>query len=173
MIGGDAVGDRLHQQGLAGLGRRNDQAALPTPNRRHQIDQPGSNHMRLGRELQLLIRKDRRELVEVRPIARRFGIDAVDQLNPQQAEVALIFFGWSYLAGDPVSSPQAEAPDLGLRHIHIVRPRQHPVAAQKAKAIGDDIQNAGAKGIALLLGLRMHQLHDQILLAQAQIARNF
>ena len=46
VVGGDAVGDRLEQQRLAGLRRRDDQTALPPADRRDQVEQPGREDVR-------------------------------------------------------------------------------------------------------------------------------
>ena len=46
VVGGDAVGDRLEQQRLAGFRRRDDQTALSATDRRDQVEQPGGEDVR-------------------------------------------------------------------------------------------------------------------------------
>ena len=43
VVAGDRVGDRLQDQRLAGLGRRDDQAALALADRRDEVDEPGGD----------------------------------------------------------------------------------------------------------------------------------
>ena len=124
---GDAVGDRLEQHRLAGLRRRDDQSALPAPDRRDEIEQPGREDVRLRFEVDQLEREDRRQRVEVRAAACGFRVDAVDGFDPQQAEELLVVLGRAHLAGDAVAGAQAEAANLRLRDVDVVVARQEPL----------------------------------------------
>ena len=62
---GDRVGDRLQHHRLAGLRRRDDQAALALADRGDQVDDPGGQDARLGLQAQPLLRVQRGQLGEV------------------------------------------------------------------------------------------------------------
>ena len=69
VVRGDRVGDRLQDHRLAGLRRRDDQAALALADRRDQVDDPGGQDAGLGLQAQPLLRVERRELVELGAVA--------------------------------------------------------------------------------------------------------
>ena len=62
--------------------------------------------------------------IEVRAAAGGLGIDAVDGFDPQQAEELLVVLRRAHLAGDAVAGAQAEAANLRLRDVDVVRARQ-------------------------------------------------
>src|SRR5439155_547086 len=65
----DRVGDGLQHHRLAGLGRRDDQAALALADRRDQVDDPRRQLRPLGLQPQPVLGVQRRQLGEVRPAA--------------------------------------------------------------------------------------------------------
>ena len=62
---GDRVGDRLQDHRLAGLGRRDDQAALALADRGDEVDDPARQVARLGLQAQPLLRVERGQLAEL------------------------------------------------------------------------------------------------------------
>ena len=78
---GDRLGDGLQDERLAGLRRRDDQAALALADRGDQVDDAGRQLARLGLEAQALVRVDRGELAEldaVRGLLDGLAVDRVD-----------------------------------------------------------------------------------------------
>ncbi len=86
-----------------------------------------------------------------------------------EREVPLAFLRRTNLAGDGVARLQVEAPDLRRRHVDVVRAGQVVVVgrAQEAEAVGQHFEHAFREDEAALLGLRLENLEDQILLAHA------
>ena len=124
VVGGDGIGDLLHEDGLAGAGRGHDQAALPFADGDQQVHDAGGDVAVRGLHLDALPRVDRRQVVEedlVRLDLRRFEVDVLDL---QQGKVALAFLGRADLAGDRVAGAQVEAPDLRGRDVDVVRTGQ-------------------------------------------------
>ena len=76
------------------------------------------------------------------------------------------------MAPDAVAGTEAKAANLGLRDIDIISPREHPLTAQEAEAIRDNVEDAIAERIALLLGLSLEQFEDEILLFKPAVASN-
>ena len=74
-----------------------------------------------------------------------------------------------HLAADGVAGFQVELTDLRRRNVNVIRPRQVVVVggAEKTVAIGQDFQNALGKNMAFLFALRLEDLEDKVLLAQA------
>ena len=61
----DGVGDLLQHDRLAGLGRRDDEAALALADRRDEVDDALRELLGRGLEAQALLRVERRELAEL------------------------------------------------------------------------------------------------------------
>ncbi len=169
-IRGNAVGDRLEQQRLASLGRRDDQAALPLPDRRDNVQQPGGKHVGLGFEFDSLQGKDRRQRVERRTSPRRLGINPIDRLDPEQAEELLVVLGWSHLTAHPVASSQAESSNLRLRHVDIVGTRQEPGTPQEAKPVLYDLEHSITELVPRSFSLGLQQFCDKIRPAHPHVA---
>jgi hypothetical protein len=55
VFGGDGVGNLLEDGGLAGFGRRNDQAALAAANGRDQVDQARGERVTVGLQVKALV----------------------------------------------------------------------------------------------------------------------
>ena len=111
---------------------------------------------------------ERRQVVEEDLVARDLGVLEVDRLDLDQGEVALALLGRAHLAGDGVAGAQVEAADLGGRDVDVVRAGQVVVVgrAQEAEAVGQALEHALGEDQAALLGLRLQDLEDQLLLAQ-------
>ncbi|HEY2056757.1 MAG TPA: hypothetical protein VGH57_00190 [Amycolatopsis sp.] len=69
--------DRLQHRGLAGLRRRDDQRALPLPDRRDEVEHPGGQLVAAGLEDEPLVRVHRGEIPELGP--RPAGLLPVDR----------------------------------------------------------------------------------------------
>ncbi len=119
-------------------------------------------------ELEPLHRVERRQVVEEDLVAGDFGVLEVDRLDLDQGEVALALLGRADLAGDRVAGAQVEAADLRGRDVDVVRAGQVVVVrrAQEAEAVGQALEHALGEDQAALLGLRLQDLEDQLLLAQ-------
>ena len=168
MVGRDGVGDRLEEHRLAGAGRRDDQAALALADRR---DAGRGRATVMLRRLER-IRScgiERRQVVEEDLLARDVGVLEVDRLDLDQGEVALPFLGRADLAGDRVAGAQVELADLRRRDVDVVGARQVVVLgrAQEAEPVGQALEHALREDQPLLLGLRLQDLEDQVLLAHA------
>ena len=168
MVRGDRVGDRLQEHRLAGARRRDDQAALPFADRRDEVEH-ARRHVVRHFELDAVLGIERREVVEEDLLARDVGMLEVDRLDFDQGEVALAFLRRAHLAGDGVAGAQVEAADLRRRNVDVVRTGQVVVLgrAQEAEAVRQALQHAFGEDQARLLGLRLQDREDQVLLAHA------
>ena len=172
MIGRDGGGDVLQQHRLAGLRRRDDEAALTLADRRDQID--GASGQILGRavaalELQPLGGMQRREVLEQHLAARALGRIVVDLADLEQREVALAVLRRADQAGNRIAGAQIEAADLAGRDVNVVRTREiaRVGGAQEAEAVLQNLQHAVAVDILALAGMRLEDAEDDVLLARA------
>ena len=169
MVRRDRLRDVLQQHRLAGARRRDDEAALALADRRHEIHD--ARREVLGRRLELhpLLRIERREVLEEELLARLIRRLEVDRLDLDQREVALAFLRRANLPRHGVAGLQVELADLRRRHVDVVRARQVVVVgrAQEAEAVGQHLEHAFRENEAALLGLRLEDLEDQLLLAHA------
>src|SRR5450830_363075 len=140
----DGVGQLLEDRGLAGLRRRDDQAALALADGAQQVHDARGRVVLLGLEAQALLGEERRELLEHRAPGRHLGVDAVDGVDLEQRVVLLVVFGLAYLAEDLVAAPQAEAADLAERHVHVAVALGEAVGAQEAETVRQYVEDAGA-----------------------------
>ncbi len=108
----DAVGNALQQHGLTGPGRRHNQPALAEADGRQQVHDPRGVVFRIGFQVDLVFRVQRRQVVEKDLLPGHFRIFIVDRLHLQQGEVALGFLGLADLPGNGVTGPEVEPPDL-------------------------------------------------------------
>ena len=120
-----------------------------------------------GFQIDQLERKDRRQRVERWPSPRRLGIDAVDGLDSQQAEELLIVLRRPHLTTDPIAGAQSESADLRLRDVDVIGSRKESLAPQEPETIFDDLQDAVAEDLAVLLRLRAEESHHLFWLRQA------
>ena len=132
----DRPGDLLHDRGLAGLRRRHDQAALALADRRDQVDDPRRHVARVVGDLeaQLLVREQRREVLELRTRARLLGIDAVHRVDAQQRGVLLVAAGRTAGALQVVALAQTELPRLLHRHVDVVLAREVALACAGSRS---------------------------------------
>lgn len=127
MIGRDAVGDVLQHHGLAGLGRRNDEAALALADGRDHVDDAGGQVFGAAValfETQGFLGEQGCEVFEQDLVVGGLRPLEIDLIDFQQREVALAFLGGTDPAGDGVAGPQIEPADLARRDIDVVGARQ-------------------------------------------------
>ena len=162
------LGDALQQHRLAGARRRDDQPALAPADRRHQVHDPAES-CRARLEDEALLRIERRQVLEEQLVARLLGRLEVDRLDLDQREVALPFLRRPDLARDGVAGLQIELADLRRRDVDVVGARQVVVVgrAEEAEAVGQHLEHAFREDEPALLGLRLEDLEDQLLLAHA------
>src|SRR6185312_4836703 len=86
-----------------------------------------------------------------------------------EREVPLAVFRRPDLPRHGVAGVQVELPDLGGGDVDVVGPRQVVVVgrAQEPEAVGQHLEHALGEDQAALLGARLENLEDQLLLAQA------
>jgi hypothetical protein len=90
-----------------------------------EVDHPGDLSLTVGSSVssvQLLVRVERGEVVEIDPVAHRIGIVEIDLGQLGEREIALAILGRADLAFDRVAGAQAPFADLVGRDIDIVRP---------------------------------------------------
>ena len=175
MVVGDRPGDVLEQHGLAGPRRRDDQGALALALRRDDVDHPRRLVLdrRIGAvEGQLLVRIERREIVEIDAVADGVGIVEIDLGDADEAEIALALLGAADLAFDRVAGPQAELADLVGRDVDVVGAGQiiGIGRAQEAEAVLQHFDRALAHDLVAAVGADLEDREHQLLLAQGRRA---
>src|SRR5690606_27879582 len=146
VVAGDRVGDRLQHHRLTGLRRRDDQRSLPFADRHDEVDDPGGEDVRLSLQPQPLLRVERSQLVELRPVLSLFRVHPVDRVEADQRVVLvpplLTLAGRAHRAGHRVAPPQAVL--LHLRHgdVNVVRARQVAGGADE-RVVVQDVDDAG------------------------------
>jgi len=113
-----------------------------------------------------------RQVVEEDALADPFRVVEIDRQDLDEGEVVFVILGGPDLAGDGVAGGHAEALDLGWRDVNVVRSGEIVVVgvAQEAIAVLQYLQHALGEDEAALLRLRLHDLEDQLLLAQRGVA---
>ena len=169
MVLRDRLRDALQQHRLAGARRRDDQAALALADRRHQVEHASREQIGRRFEDEPLLRIERRQVLEEQLVARLVGRLEVDRFDLDQREVPLPFLGRPDLARDGVAGLQVELADLRRRDVDVVGARQVVVVggAEEAEAVGQHLEHAFREDEAALLGLRLEDLENQLLLAHA------
>ena len=155
VVDGDGVGQLLEDRGLAGLRRRDDEAALALAEGAQQVHDARRRVVLVGLEAQALLGVQRRELLEHGALARGVRVHAVDAVDLEQRVVLLVVLGLADLAGDLVAAAQAEAADLAEAHVDVAVALGEAVRAQEPEAVREYVQDAGARDggavVALLL----------------------
>ena len=173
VVGRQRMRDVLQHHGLAGARRRHDQRALALAERRDQVEHPGRQVL-LGRivefELDLLFGIERRQIVEIDPVAQPVGLLEIDAVDLEQREIALAVARRADLALDRVAGAQAEAPHLVRADIDVVRAGQviRLGRAQKAEAVRQHFEHAVAGDRHVVLGELLQDREHHVLLAQGR-----
>src|SRR5262249_27978156 len=126
---------------------------------------PGRELLRLELEPQLLLRIERRQVVEQDLLPRALRLLEVDGLDLEEREVALALLGRTDLPRDHVAGAQVESADLARGKTRVIRARQVVVGgtAQEAEGVGEDLEDAVPAHRSVELGLRLENGEDQLL----------
>ncbi len=145
MVRGNGGGDALQHHGLAGTRGGDDQRALPHADGGDQVDHAGREitvrglalplaigwcirsapHGRsLDFHLQAAFRVERRQVIEIDPLAHRLGRFEIDRVDLQQGKIPFPVARGADLAFDRVTGAQAKAADLTGGDIDIIGSRQ-------------------------------------------------
>ncbi len=167
MVGGDRVGDRLQQHGLAGAGRGHDQAALTLAERRHQVHDPRRQVLGVGFEFDFFLGVEGGEVLEEDALFAAGGRFEVDRFDLDEREVTLALLRRPDLAGHRVAGMQVELAYLRRRDVDVVGPGQVVVVggAQEAEAVRQHLQHAFREDETALLGPGAQDLEDELLFA--------
>ena len=160
----DRGGDLLEHQGLAGLGRRDDEAALAETDGADQVDDPGGGRGGASFQADPLVRVQRGQRVERGTAGRLGGRQAGHGVNPGQSGVGVAVPGLAVAGrgvtglavagrgrrsglaggtGDLVAAPQCVLLDQRGRHEHIVRADPEAGGTEEGAAVTADVENAG------------------------------
>ena len=147
----------------------------PLPIGRQQIHDAAADVLAHGLHLDALLRIERRQVVEEDLVAGLFRRFEVDGLDLDQREILLAFVRRPHVAADGVAGLQIELADLRGRDVDVVGAGQIVVVgrAEEAVAVGQDFQHAFGEDVAFFFALRLKDLEDQVLLAEAAGAGNF
>ena len=126
MVGGDGVGDVLHQHGLTGLWLCHDEGTLTFTDGREEIDDAYAGVRRgpVAAEGELLLGEERCQVLESHAVAHLGGVTAVDELHATHGKVFLILMGRTDGTLYDVAGLQAVFLDLLGRYVHIVGRRE-------------------------------------------------
>src|SRR5690606_22280692 len=103
--------DLLEQGRLPRLGWRHYETALPAPDRRQQVDDPGRQFVGGRLELDARVGEGRDQFLEARALGGLKRVDVVDGLNADECAVALVVTRTPSLAEDVVARAQTELLD--------------------------------------------------------------
>ena len=145
IVGDNGVGNLLQKRGLARLGLGDDHAALALADGRDHVDQPQRDVLALGAlQPQPLVGVHRYQGIEGPAMARHVRRLAVDLADVDQAHRAVAQLLGAGLAHHVIAGAQVEAANLRRRDVHVPVAGQVVVHAQKAVALGVDLQDARA-----------------------------
>jgi hypothetical protein len=158
----DRVGDVLQDDGLAGPGRRHDQAALALSDRRDEVDDPRRAILDgriLDLHLQPLVGVERRQIVEVDLVPGLLRILEVDRADLHQPEIAFVLLRRPDDALDRVAGAEAEFADLVGTDIDVVGAGEvvRLGRPEEAETVLEHLEDAIPEDLDTLLG---HVLED-------------
>ena len=147
IVVGDGLRDVLQHQGFPRLRRRNNQAPLPLPDGRHQINDAGGEVFRAARaalEAESFLGKEGGEVLKENLVLLCVWFAVVDLINFEQREVALSVLRRTNLPCDAVAGAQIEAADLARGDVDVVGPGQigRVRGAKEAEAVLKNLQRA-------------------------------
>src|SRR5204863_4951374 len=150
------------------------QAALSFADWRHQVEHARRQVVAFGLQRDLLLRVERRQVLEEHLLAGALRRLEVDRLDLDQREIALAVLGRPDLARHGVAGVEVELADLRRRHVDVVGARQVVVVGrpQEAEPVGQRLEHAFGENQPALLGAGLEDLEDQLLLAHAGRARH-
>ena len=170
VVGGDRLTDALEDRGLAGLGRRDDQATLALADRGDEVDGAAGNGVLTVLHDEALVGVDGREVAKARTDLHLLGGAPVDRLDLlQRRELVVARLGRGERAGDVVARAQAKLADdllvdegVGVA-LHVV------AGAEERVALVLEVENALDRAEALGLGRGDVDGLDEVLLAHARV----
>src|SRR6266542_1040205 len=163
---GGGTGDGLEEDGLAGLGRRYDEATLAPPDRGDEIDDARRKVVDAFLEMHHLVGKDRRQLLKVGALLGGLRVEPVDRVHAQKTKVLLGVLRLPDGAHHVIARAQGEAADLRLRYVDVADAWLQALRTQEAVAVVRRIEDSAREIIAFALGLGLHDFKDEVLLAQ-------
>src|SRR5674536_265055 len=169
VVGRDCVGDRLENHRLASLRRADDQTALALADRGDQVDHPGGQHVRLGLQPQSVLRVERGQRGELRPLSTRLQVSAVDLVQAHQRVVLVVPLAVAGLADRPghrVTTTQSVLAHLGERDVHVVRPGQVARGPHEGVVV-EDVEDSGDRHQYVVLADHRLAVGDEAVLAVA------
>jgi hypothetical protein len=166
----DRLRDVLHQHGLAGARRGDDEAALALADRGDDVDD--SRRIVLARRVRLLELEplggiERRQVVEMDLVADLLRVLEIDRVDLEQGEIALALLRPADRPFHGVARAQAETADLRGGDVDVVRPRQvvRFRGTQEAEAVLQDLDHALADDLDVAGGELLEDREHQLLLA--------
>jgi hypothetical protein len=170
MIRRDRRRDVLQQHRLAGLRRRDDEAALALADRRDHVDDARREIFRAAvalLELEPLLREQWREILEEHLALRGLRGVVVDLADLEQREVALAVLRRADQARYRVARAEIEPADLARAHVDVVGAREIRAVggAQEAEAVLQDLEHALAEDVFAVLRVRLENRKDDVLFA--------
>jgi len=169
MVGGDGVGDGLEEHGLAGARRSYDEAALAFADGGEQVHDAAGGVLADGLHLDAFLGVERGEIVEEDFVAGLFGGLEVDGLDLDQREIFFALVRAADVAADGVAGLEIELANLRGGDVDVVRAGEVVVVgrAEEAVAVGEDFEDAFGEDVAFFFGLRLEDLEDEVLFAEA------
>src|SRR6187402_649413 len=168
----DRLGNVLQHHRLTGLRLGDDEATLPSADRRDEVEDAAGDV--LGRpvaalELERLAREQRGEVLEQQLVLGRLRRIAVDVVDLEHREIAFAFLRMADATGDVVAGAQVEAADLAGRDVDIVGTGQVGLVsrAQEAEAVLQDLEHAFRPDATAGTGVGLQDIEDDVLLALA------
>ena len=152
----DRVGDLLQHDRLAGLGGRDDEAALALADRRDEVDHALRELLRRRLHAQALLRVQRRQVAEfdaVRRVVRREAVDRVD-LDERVVLLAPVLLALARLldrSDDRVALAQVVLLDLPERDVDVLLAGEVTGRADEGVVV-EDVEDAGDRDEDVVLG---------------------
>ena len=145
MIVGNGVGNFLKQSGFTRLGLCHDQAALTLSDGGEKVDDARRKRLlRMARQLEFLLRKQRRKALEGNAVANIFGIETVDFQYFHHRKIFFNIARRTDSASHRVAGLEAIVLYLLLRQVDIVGRSQIVVIrrAEETESVGRKLQHA-------------------------------
>ena len=172
IVRADGLGDVLQDDGLARLGRRDDEATLTLSEGRDQVDD-ACDQVRgtavAAFEHEALFGEQRGEVFEQDLVLPGVRLAHVDLVNLEQCEV-LAILRRADLARDAVARAQAETPYLARRDVDVVRSGKVGAVRrpQEAESILKDFEHPFAVDVFAVLGHPPQNCGNDLLFAQTR-----
>src|SRR5690625_992583 len=120
MIGRNRVDDLLKQNRLTGFRLRDDEATLTEADRRKQVENARTVVRRRRFELEMTIRVERRQLVELWPVFDLRRLAPVDGVYLDEGKESFALLRRTHVSIHRITQPQTETLDLRRRHVNVL-----------------------------------------------------